>query len=109
MAGCSKRFQTRRFDRGENSVLVSSKVGGNWRIPQYHTVLVNRRDLVSLLSSSRIRFAMVFWTSRRPVPSWVSLWLVDRFFSLALIIVHIYFLPIPRMSSSECQVRRAHG
>src|SRR2546428_4171417 len=102
MGGCWKRYRMRCGGRGENSVLVSSKVGGNWRIPQYHTVLVNRRYLVSLLSSSRIRLAMIFWTSVRPVRSWISLWLVNGFFSLALIMVHIDFFPIPGSSSSEC-------
>src|SRR3989442_7716721 len=77
-------------------------IGGDCAVPQYHTVLVKRRYLVSVLSSSIMRFAIIFCTSVRPVRSWISLWLVNGFFSLAFIMVHIHFFPIPGRRSREC-------
>src|SRR5207247_4805151 len=91
MGGCWKRYRMRCGGRGGNSVLVSSMVGGDCAVPQYHTVLVKRRYLVSVLSSSIMRFAIIFCTSVRPVRSWIYLWLVNGFFFLAFIMFFIYF------------------
>src|SRR5205809_8119387 len=95
MGGCWKRYRMRCGGRGGNSVLVSSMVGGDCAVPQYHTVPVKRRYLVSVLSSSIMRFAIIFCTSVSPVRSWISFWLVNGFFSLALIMFHVDLSPMP--------------
>src|SRR2546430_10703010 len=99
MGGCWKRYRMRCGGRGGNSVLVSSMVGGDCAVPQYHTVLVKRRYLGSVLSSSIMRFAIIFCTSVRPVRSWISLWLRDGFFFLSLCFGHISFFPLARRES----------
>src|SRR2546429_3862087 len=101
MGGCWKRYRMRCGGRGGNSVLVSSMVGGDCAVPQYHTVLVKRRYLVSVLSSSIMRFAIIFCTSVRPVRALISLWLVEWFFFPDVIFCPIDFFPVAGQKSID--------